>query len=102
MTQMNLPMKQKQNQGHREQTCGCRGGGGCRRWAGRLGQQMQAITHGRANSKASPHSTENSVHYSMMNHNGNAYLKKKVYIGTTESLCCRADSHNIVNQLLFN
>ena len=28
MTQMNLSMKQKQNHGHREQTCGCQGGGG--------------------------------------------------------------------------
>ena len=28
MTQMNLPTKQKQTQGHREQTCGCPGGRG--------------------------------------------------------------------------
>ena len=27
MTQMNLSMKQKQTQGHREQTCGCQGEG---------------------------------------------------------------------------
>ena len=27
-TQMNLSMKQKQTQGHREQTGGCQGGGG--------------------------------------------------------------------------
>ena len=25
---MNLSMKQKQTHGHREQTCGCQGGGG--------------------------------------------------------------------------
>ena len=31
MTQMNLSMKQKQNQGHREQTGGCHGGGGWER-----------------------------------------------------------------------
>ena len=30
---MNLSMKQKQNQGHREQTGGCQGGGG----GGRVG-----------------------------------------------------------------
>ena len=24
---MNIPMKQKQTHGHKEQTCGCRGGG---------------------------------------------------------------------------
>ena len=28
MTQMNLSVKQKQSYGHREQTCGCQGGGG--------------------------------------------------------------------------
>ena len=27
MTQMNLPMKQKPTHRHREQTCGCQGGG---------------------------------------------------------------------------
>ena len=27
MTQMNLSMKQKQTQGHREETCGCQGAG---------------------------------------------------------------------------
>ena len=31
MTEMNLPVKQKQTQGHREQTGGCQGGGG---WGG--------------------------------------------------------------------
>ena len=28
MTQINLSTKQKQTHGHREQTCGCQGGGG--------------------------------------------------------------------------
>ena len=31
MAQMNLPTKQKQTHRHREQTCGCQGGG----WWGR-------------------------------------------------------------------
>ena len=31
MPQMNLSTKQKQNQGHREQTGGCQGGGGWER-----------------------------------------------------------------------
>ena len=31
MTQMNLSTKQKQTHRHREQTCGCQEGGGCRR-----------------------------------------------------------------------
>ena len=39
---MNTFMKQKQNQGHREQTCGCQGGGGWERVVGGFGdQQMQ-------------------------------------------------------------
>ena len=43
---MNLPMKQKQTHRHREQTCGCQGGG--RRWRNGLGvwdQQMQTIIY---------------------------------------------------------
>ena len=32
MTQMNLPMKQKQIHRHREHTCGCQGGGGWTDW----------------------------------------------------------------------
>ena len=36
MTQMNLPMKQTHR--HREQTCGCQGGGSVREgWSGHLG-----------------------------------------------------------------
>ena len=31
MIQMNLPMKQKQNDGHRKWTGGCQGGGGWQR-----------------------------------------------------------------------
>ena len=45
MTQMNLSMKQKQTHRHREQTCGCQGGG---EWGrdglGVQGWQMQTIT----------------------------------------------------------
>ena len=38
MTQMNLSMKQKENQRHREETCDYQGGGGMREgWSGSLG-----------------------------------------------------------------
>ena len=38
MTQINLSPKQKQTHRHREQTCGCQGGGGVgERWIGSLG-----------------------------------------------------------------
>ena len=43
---MNLSMKQKQNQGHREQTGGCHGGGGWERvGVGVWDQQMQTIIY---------------------------------------------------------
>ena len=35
---MNLSMEQKQTHRHKEQTCGCQGGGGARKgWIGSLG-----------------------------------------------------------------
>ena len=37
MTQMNLSMEQKQTHGHREQACGCRGGGSEEKWSGDMG-----------------------------------------------------------------
>ena len=38
MTQMNLSTQQKQTHRHREQTCGCQGGGGWEEgWSGSLG-----------------------------------------------------------------
>ena len=43
---MNLFIKQKQTQGHREQTCGCHGGGGGgRNGEGTWGYQMQTIIY---------------------------------------------------------
>ena len=37
------------------------------------------------------YSTGNYIQYSMINHNGKEYLKKNVYICTTESLCFAAE-----------
>ena len=46
MTQMNLSMKEKQKQGHREQTGGCQGGGGWERDVlGVWDQQIQTIIY---------------------------------------------------------
>ena len=43
---MNISMKQKQTQRHREQTCGCQGGGEWEREGlGVWDQQMQTIIH---------------------------------------------------------
>ena len=41
MAQMNLSTKQKQNHGHREQTCGCQGGV----WEGIWDYQIQTIIY---------------------------------------------------------
>ena len=47
---MNLSTKQKQTQGHRQQTCGCQGGGVWRRDGVKCwGEQMSAIVHGGGN-----------------------------------------------------
>ena len=38
MSQINIPMRQKQTHRHREQTCGCQGGRGVEEgWIGSLG-----------------------------------------------------------------
>ena len=54
------------------------------------------------NNKVLLYSTENYIQNPMRNHNGKEYfLKKKVCVCITESLCCTAEI-NIVNQLYLN
>ena len=68
---MNLSTQQKQTCRHREQTCGCSGGGG--------GCKLLYI--GWVNNKALLYSTGNYIQYTMINHNGREYLKKEcVYV----------------------
>ena len=70
MTQMKLSMKQKQTQGHREQTCGCQGGGGCRRemeWEVGV-SRCKLLYMERINNKVLPYSTGNYIQYPMINH----------------------------------
>ena len=43
------------------------------------------------NNKVLLYSTENYIQYPVINHNGKEFLKKKVYICTTESLCYTAE-----------
>ena len=67
----NESIKQKQNQGHTEQTKGCQGG---ERWEsdgiGGWGQQMQTITYRMDNNKVLLSSTGNDIQYRVINHNG--------------------------------
>ena len=78
---MNLSTKQKQNQGHREQTGGCQGGG-----AGRGLDWEFGISRGKLlyiewiNSKVLLYRTGNYIQYPVINHNGKEYEKKCIYM----------------------
>ena len=88
---MNLSTKQKQNQGHREQTGGCQGGGGWERdGLGVWSQQMQTNIYRIGNAKVLLHSTGNHIQYPVINHDGKEYEREYIYIHITESLCCTA------------
>ena len=91
---MNLSMKQKQNQGHREQTGGCQEGG---RWE-RVGlgvwdQQMQTGIYRMDNNKVLLYSTGNHIQHPVINHNGKEYEKECICI--TESLFCTAEINTL-------
>ena len=74
MTQMNLSMKQKQNQGHREQTGGCQGGEGK---SGSLGlAAANCIYTEWINNKVLLYSTGNDIQYPVINQNGKEYEKE--------------------------
>ena len=81
---MNLSTKRKKTHRHREQTCGCQGGvvwgrNGLEVW----NQQMQTIIYiEQTINKVLMYSTENSIQYTVINHNGKEYE----YICATESL----------------
>ena len=87
MAQMNLSMKQKQTDRHREQTCGCQGGeirtGGLD-WE--LGTSRYKLLYIKwINNKVLFYSTGNYIQYPVINHSGKEY---KINIYITESLCC--------------
>ena len=80
MTQTNLSMKQKQNHGHREQTCGYQEGG--KPGEGRMGSLGLAdanYLHLEAN-KVLLYSTRNYIQYPVTNHNGKEYKKECIYM----------------------
>ena len=76
---MNLSTKQKQT--HREQTCGCQGGGG---WGGmdwefRVSRCKLVYTEW-INNKVLLYSTGNYIQYPGINHNGKEYEKECMYM----------------------
>ena len=76
---MNLSRKQKQNQGHREQTGGQGGGdGGGMEWEAEISRCKLLYTEW-INNKVLLYSTGNYIQYHMINHNRNIF-KKSVYV----------------------
>ena len=79
MTQMNLSTKQKQTHRHREQTCGCQGGG----WGGmdwEFGVSRCKLLHTEwMDNKVLLYSTGNYIQQPGINHNGKEYKKEYIY-----------------------
>ena len=70
---MNLVLKQKQTHRHREQTCGCQGGG--MDWEfGISGCKLLYIEW--INNKVLLYSTGNYIQYHVISHNGKEYEKE--------------------------
>ena len=79
-------MKQKQTHRHREQTCGCQGGG--KDWEFGI-SRCELLYTGWIDNKVLLYSTGNHIQYPVINHNGKQYEKE--YICITESVCCTAE-----------
>ena len=79
MTQMNLIMRQKPTHRHREQTCGCQGGGGGERMGWELGiSRCKLLYVGWINNKVLLYSIRNYIQYPVINHNG--HMKRNIYM----------------------
>ena len=72
---MNLSMKQKQAYRHREQTCGCQGGG--MDWEFGI-SRCKLVYIGWINNKVLLYSTGNYIQYPVINHNRKEYEKEYV------------------------
>ena len=77
---MNVSMKQKQTHRHREQTCDCQSKGGAEGGKDReFGiTRCKPLYIGWINNKVILYSTTNYIQYSVINHNGNEYVKEYV------------------------
>ena len=90
---MNLSIENKQTHGHREQTCGCQGGGQGSGVDGDWGVSRCKLLHLEWKSNEIPlYSTGNSIHSRVMERDGGECEKKNVYVCTTGSLCCAAET----------
>ena len=94
---MNLPTKQKQAHRHREQTCGCQGGGrdkGRKDWEFGI-SRCKLLCIEWINNKVLLYSTGNYIQYPVINHNGKECGKECIYICITESLCYTAEINTL-------
>ena len=85
---MNLSMKQKQTQRHRDQTCGCQG----REGQGRDGlgiwdQQMQTIIYKTDKQQGLTVQYKDYIQHPVINHNGKGYEKEYIYTPTHIYMC---------------
>ena len=55
------------------------------------GQQMQTSIYRMVNTKVLLYNIRSYIQYLVINHYGKEYIKKNVYICTTESFCCTAE-----------
>ena len=79
MTQMNLPMKQKQYHGNREQTCGYQVVGARDRWEFRV-SRCKLLHIEWINNKVLLYRSGNYIQYPVINHNGKEYRKECIYV----------------------
>ena len=79
---MILSTKQKQTRRHREQTCGCQGGGKLRGGMdGEFGISRCKLLHREwINNKVLLYSTGNYIQYPVIIHNGKEYENKHIYV----------------------
>ena len=75
---MKLSMKQKQTNRHRRSTCGCQGVGEGEGLIGSLG--FEDANYKWVNNKALLFSTENYIHYPVINHNRKEYEKLYIFM----------------------
>ena len=88
---MNLSTREKQTHRHREETCGCQGGGGRggMDWEFEVGR-CKLLYLDWINHKVLMHSAGNYIQYPVKTHKGKEY-QKEYNICVTESLYCKAE-----------
>ena len=90
---MNLPIKQKQNHGHREQLLVAKRDEAGEGWSGRSGLADRVSIYRMDKQQGPTIYTEDYIQPPVINHNGNN-RKKNVHVCTPDSLCCTVVINN--------